>query len=1412
VHRPFLGRGSILTLIAASALLTGFIPAAAANAAPASASHTTAAAAHAAPASKSRAAQAAHTTASQRSLLSSFASTVAKGAKSGGKVTVGHSVKNDVSPKLRNMKAKRAKARQRRSIPVLPLVHPHATRAGPAAPARRDSLLQSKTNPVLQNRLAALHIPGTVLNFDGISYPGVNCFCAPPDTNGAVGATQYVQIVNTAIQVFNKSTGASVLGPESIETLWSGFGGPCETFGEGDPVVAYDQLANRWVVSQFASFPPSYECVAVSTTSDATGTYNRYAFNLGSTFGNNFYDYPKLGVWPDAYYMSFNIFNASGTALLGPQPFALDRTAMLAGNPATVISTGILGPNDNQLMPASLDGSTQPPAGAPNPFTEIGSNASAWAVWRFHADFATPANSTFTKAGSLTPDPFTALCPNTRSCVPQLGSNDGLDALGDRSMFRNAYRVLPNGQEALVGNMTVDSNGVAGIRWWQIDNATSGTPAFVQQSTYQPDSTWRWMGSAAMDAVGNLAIGFSASSSSINPQIRYTGRLAGDPPNTLDQGEATLFSGTGSQIGTDSRWGDYSGLTVDPTDDCTFWYTNEYYATTSAFNWRTRIGNFKFPNCTTGPSGTLAGTVTDASTNAPIAGATVDTSAGTTTTDSSGHYSITLPVGTYNPTYSRFGYADQTESNVSITADTTTTVNVALQPQPSVTVSGTVTDGSGHGWPLYSQIDVAGDPNGPFFTNPVTGQYSIQLPANATYDMTFTSQIAGYQPVQQSVAVGGSALSHDVAIAVTSDCTAPGYSQGSPCVKVPGGLVEGNVSDLTTGNALNGALVQSGDAPADKTRTFATPNDPNNPGGFYYLFSSLTGSHPFTASASLHSNDTETVNVAADGTVRQDFKLGAGHLVISPTSDSQTQVLGNTTTQTISFQNTGNGPAHVQLNQQGGSFQILGEAGAPLENIQLTTPASPASLGTHGNAPSVNAGPPAQPTWSQIAAYPTGIMDNGADFLGGKEYSVGGLDNNFNITAKGNVYDPSSNTWSPIADMPVARYGRPGVTADNGKLYAIGGWNTSGIVMGDTDVYDPASNSWTAVSPDPNPIAAPGIGVVNGKIYVVGGCADSNCTASPDVEVYDPTTDTWSSAANYPHPDSWESCGGINGKLYCAGGVNGGTTYTDGFVYDPGSDSWSPIASLPIDLWGSAAGAASGMLVVSGGVTNGFSTVTNQGFAYDPTTDSWAAIPNAQFPVYRAGGSCGFYKIGGSTGGFSPQSSAEVLSGLTQCGFTNVPWLAESPSTFDVPAGGTVNVTVTTSATTADKVTQPGTYAASLVVSSNTPQTINPINVTMHVTPPKSWGEMVGTLSGQDCSNTVKPLRGVVFADGKGMKGFSFTLPTAKDGSYAFWAPAGASPFAMTASANGWIPQSTSANIRGGKTTTVNFTLRPTSC
>jgi Fibronectin type III domain len=527
----------------------------------------------------------------------------------GGNVTVGRDYKHDVSPPLRDIKP-----------PVAPPRHEHEANVNPHINTGHTDQL----DPVVQTSTFAAAMPSPLLNFNGIPFPGVACNCAPPDTNGEVGLTQYVQIVNEGYQVFNKSTGASVLGPVSISTIWSGLGGVCETAGGGDPVVLYDQLANRWLVTQFAGTSvPTDECIAVSTTSDATGSFNRYAFHLGT----NFFDYPKIGVWPDAYYMAMDVYNSTGTIRLGPQPFAFNRAAMLAGSAATFITTGITGGSGEDLyLPSDLDGSTLPPAGAPNSFVEWPGNGT-YKVYHFHVDFGTPNNSTFTLFANPTAAGFTLLCSTTRNCVPQLSTTSRLDAIGDRFMFRLAYRNFGD-HEAVVTNYTVSSGSVAGIRWIELRNVTSGPVTVFQQSTYQPDTTWRWMGSAAMDGSGNLAIGFSASSSSIVPGLRYAGRLAGDPLNTLAQGEAVLFAGQGSQSGTSNRWGDYSDLTIDPVDDCTFWYTNEYYPTgVSSFNWRTRIGSFKFATCggggptptpTNTPTATPTRTPTNTPTNTPV--------------------------------------------------------------------------------------------------------------------------------------------------------------------------------------------------------------------------------------------------------------------------------------------------------------------------------------------------------------------------------------------------------------------------------------------------------------------------------------------------------------------------------------------------------------------------------------------------------------------------------------------------------------------------------------------------------------------------------------------------------------------------------------------------------------------------
>ncbi len=443
----------------------------------------------------------------------------------------------------------------------------------------------------------------------------MGCNCAPPDPNGAVGLTQYVQIVNEGYQVFDKATGNSVLGPRSISSIWTGFGGVCETGGSGDPVVLYDHLANRWLISQFAGTSTiTDECVAISTTSDATGSYYRYGFHLGS----NFFDYPHLGVWPDGYYMSMNVFNAAGTSTLGHSRSRLIAAKCSPDNRLRLlVRSDLVVDRSMPFLPADLDGSRLPPTGAPNTFVGFPGQATNpnYTTYHFHVDFVTPANSTFTTFANPPAAGFTALCPSTRACVPQNGvtSSNYLDGIGDRLMFRLAYRNFGD-HESVVGNYTVSSGGVAGVRWFELRNVTSGPVTVYQQSTYQPDTTWRWMGSAAMDGQGNLAIGFQR----LKLEHQATASLCGTIGNRSAQhsgtGRSPSFDGAGSQTGSGNRWGDYSALTIDPVDDATFWYTNEYYSSTTSYNWRTRIGSFKLATGNPTPTPTPTATATPTAT------------------------------------------------------------------------------------------------------------------------------------------------------------------------------------------------------------------------------------------------------------------------------------------------------------------------------------------------------------------------------------------------------------------------------------------------------------------------------------------------------------------------------------------------------------------------------------------------------------------------------------------------------------------------------------------------------------------------------------------------------------------------------------------------------------------------------
>ncbi|PYU88411.1 MAG: hypothetical protein DMG26_08460 [Acidobacteria bacterium] len=495
--------------------------------------------------------------------------------------TVIHETKHDVSPPLRDIVASLPATQPEASPRVIPL---RLTSTGSEAPSSGspDEVLQDSAGPLVGTT--------NLLNFEGTGADGV----APPDTNGSVGGTQFVQIVNVEYAVYDKSTGGRLLGPTPINAIWNGFGGLCQTNNGGDPIVLYDKAAGRWLVSQLAytsNFSSNFQCIAISTSSDATGSYFRYAFD----FGSNLPDYPKFGVWPDAYYWSTNTF-PNGGAFVGAQACAFNRASMLAGSAGTAIcfqkSTSVA-----SLLPSDLDGSTPPPSGEPNFFLDL-SSTSALGLFKFHVDFATPSNSTFTGPTSIPVSSFSEACGGL-SCIPQAGTTQQLDSLGDRLMYRLAYRNFGD-HESLVVNHSVTAGSSVGVRWYEI-RSPNASPTVFQQGTYAPDSTFRWMGSIGMDQSGDIAVGYSASSSSINPAIRYTGRVPGDPLGTLES-ENSIIEGTGSQTGGLDRWGDYSSISIDPSDDCTFWYTSEYLAASGSFNWHTRIGSFKFTSCGGAPA------------------------------------------------------------------------------------------------------------------------------------------------------------------------------------------------------------------------------------------------------------------------------------------------------------------------------------------------------------------------------------------------------------------------------------------------------------------------------------------------------------------------------------------------------------------------------------------------------------------------------------------------------------------------------------------------------------------------------------------------------------------------------------------------------------------------------------------
>jgi hypothetical protein len=458
--------------------------------------------------------------------------------------------------------------------------------------------LQRSVSGALQYRASSRAFSAPLLNTDGLG----NSFVKPPDTVGDVGPTYYIQMTNgsggTPFLVINKHTGATVAGPTSLHSLWPG-SGACAS-GRGDPIVLYDQLAGRWLLSEFAS-SGNHLCVYVSRTGDpVAGGWHAYDFSVPQ-----FPDYPKYGVWNDAYYV--------GTNESSPAVYALDRDRMLAGDPTAsfvrLTAPDLAGFGFQMMQPADADGLAAPPAGSPGLLfrqrdDEVHNGASNnpaedyLEIWNFDVDFVTPGNSTLSKVQDLAMAEFESeLCGLTSfECVPQPGTTTRLDPLREVVMNRVQYRNFGD-YEVLVGNFVTDvAGGNAdhhGIRWFELRRTGGGAWTLHQEGTWAPDSHHRWMGSIAMDSGGNIALGYSVSSSTVFPGIRYVGRTAGDPAGAMTTGEATIVNGSSSQAA-GTRWGDYSSMNVDPVDGCTFWYTNEYMPASGS--WTTRIASFRFDN------------------------------------------------------------------------------------------------------------------------------------------------------------------------------------------------------------------------------------------------------------------------------------------------------------------------------------------------------------------------------------------------------------------------------------------------------------------------------------------------------------------------------------------------------------------------------------------------------------------------------------------------------------------------------------------------------------------------------------------------------------------------------------------------------------------------------------------------
>jgi type IX secretion system substrate protein len=444
-----------------------------------------------------------------------------------------------------------------------------------------SSFNQPEIDIAQQKSMGNRNVDGPIVNFAGV---GRITNLTPPDTDGDVGPNHYFQMVNVSFAIWDKE-GNLLYGPVDNSTLWNGFIGPWTGTNDGDPIVIYDEIEDRWIATQFAvntNDGTYWELMAISETPDPLGSYYRYAFQY-----NIFNDYPKFSSWPDGYYATYNMFN-NGYA--GSTIVAFEKDSMLVGSSnARVVEFGPF-PDLYGTNTSDFDGTILPPTGSPNWVVNLNKYGTPQTleVYKFEVDWTNPANSSFVLWDDLTVTPFSFFNPGIREQLPQPNTSQKLDPLSKYSMYPLKYRNFGS-HESMTINHTVKVGSRAGVRWYELRKDDGQTQWYIfQEGTYAPEDTLsRWMGSIAMNANGDIALGYSVTGENVFPSVRYTGRSSTSPSGEMDVDEITIIGGSGSQSGS-ARWGDYSYMSVDPVDDTTFWFTQEYIVS----SWETRIAAF----------------------------------------------------------------------------------------------------------------------------------------------------------------------------------------------------------------------------------------------------------------------------------------------------------------------------------------------------------------------------------------------------------------------------------------------------------------------------------------------------------------------------------------------------------------------------------------------------------------------------------------------------------------------------------------------------------------------------------------------------------------------------------------------------------------------------------------------------